>query len=211
MGPAMRVPSMPPPTNSPLTTPMATWESPCGRCLRTRMNDRGSAPTIAPCSTWPSSSTGRFGASAETRPPASTTAISRIMTRFPPYRSPRLPVTGRRSAPVMSSAMLSSAPWAGLSDSSRCSSGSVGDTTDSRAPVAVASRPSAATAAFPTPTGGAWAVLMKVLSSLPTSKASRDAWRRVETRGRCGTPHEHAGRNRRPIMGAGTAGAVFYR
>lgn len=50
-GPADSVPAIPPPTNNPLTTPMATFDSPAGRCLRTRMNDRGSAPTIAPCST----------------------------------------------------------------------------------------------------------------------------------------------------------------
>ena len=51
MGPAISVPSMPPPRNSPLTTPMATSDSPGGRYLRTRMNERGIAPTIAPCST----------------------------------------------------------------------------------------------------------------------------------------------------------------
>lgn len=83
-GPADSVPAIPPPTNNPLTVPMATFDSPAGRCLRTTMNDRGSAPTIAPCSIWPSSSTGRFGARADTRPPAQTTAISRIRIRFPP-------------------------------------------------------------------------------------------------------------------------------
>ncbi len=83
-GPAHSMPTMPPPTKSPLTTPMATLDSPAGRCRRTTTNDRGSAPTIAPCSTWPSSSTGRLGASAETVPPADTTAISRTRTRLPP-------------------------------------------------------------------------------------------------------------------------------
>lgn len=83
-GPAARVPTMPPPTNNPLTTPMATFTSSSGRCLRTTMNDRGSAPTIAPCSIWPNNSTGRFGARAETRPPAETTAISRVRIRLPP-------------------------------------------------------------------------------------------------------------------------------
>ncbi|MCQ0021085.1 hypothetical protein LUX39_51675 [Actinomadura madurae] len=69
MGPAISVPSMPPPTNNPLTTPMATWDCPDGMCLRTRMNDSGIAPTIAPCRICPSSSTHRFGASADTIPP----------------------------------------------------------------------------------------------------------------------------------------------
>ncbi len=133
-GPADSVPAIPPATNSPLTTPpMATFDSPSGRCARTRMNDSGSAPTIAPCSNWPSSSTGRFGASDDTIPPTPTTAISRTRTRFPPYRSPNLPATGVTSAPVMSSMMPSNAPSAGLMSSSRCRSGSVGVTTDSRA------------------------------------------------------------------------------
>ncbi|MGX1117147.1 hypothetical protein RKD37_002510 [Streptomyces ambofaciens] len=50
-GPADSMPTIDPPTKSPLTTPMATLDSPGGRCLRTTMNDRGSAPIIAPCNT----------------------------------------------------------------------------------------------------------------------------------------------------------------
>ena len=40
-----------------------------------------SAPTIAPCSVWPTSSTGRFGARLDTTPPAETRAISTSSTR----------------------------------------------------------------------------------------------------------------------------------
>ncbi len=173
MGPEIIEPTRLPPTNMPLTTPIAAWADPGGRCLRTRMNESGSAPTIAPCRICPASSTGRLGASDDTRPPASTTVISRVMTRLPPKRSPRVPETGSRRAPLMSSAVLSKAPWAGLKASSRCSSGSVGVSTDSRAPVAMASRLRAPMAAFPMPTGGARDVVMDVLSWWPGERRAR--------------------------------------
>jgi hypothetical protein len=67
------------------------------------------------------------------------------------------------SAPVMRSTMLSSAPSPGLMSSSRCRSGSVGVTTDSRAPVAIASMPRAPTAAFPMTTDEGGVVVTSVL------------------------------------------------
>jgi hypothetical protein len=46
-GPAISVPSMPPPRNSPKIQPIATWEWP-GKYLRARMNDTGITPIITP-------------------------------------------------------------------------------------------------------------------------------------------------------------------
>lgn len=51
IGPATSVPTMLPPVNSAMTIPIATCASPAVRCLRTRMKERGSTPTMTPCST----------------------------------------------------------------------------------------------------------------------------------------------------------------
>lgn len=48
VGPAISVPTMPPPVNSATTSPIATCDSPAERCLRTRMKESGSAPTMTP-------------------------------------------------------------------------------------------------------------------------------------------------------------------
>ncbi|MEO3830183.1 hypothetical protein [Actinomadura sp. B10D3] len=125
-----------------LTTPIATWDSPEERCLRTRITTAASRPPSR-LQDLPEQQ------HRQVRRQRGHQAAGRDR-RHEPDHHPLAAVAVTEDAPDRREDRTSDEhrdaqqrPWTGLIDSSRCSSGSVGTTTDSRVPLAATSSPRA--------------------------------------------------------------------
>ena len=130
IGPATTRPSPAPIPNSEDTSPTAPATRSRGSSSRTMPNASGNTAPPTPWSARPASMTASDGASAQTKVPTPSVAITTSSMRCLPCMSPRRPNTGVKTAVASRFALRIQVPLEAPAPSERSMSGSAGTTTD---------------------------------------------------------------------------------